>query len=85
VFPYSLGVLMNNEKVTHLPASVNYTPEQALKSALDQCEDGGLSDVMIIAYDWEGELYVRSSKMTRAEGLFMVERAREWSMHGGLE
>ncbi len=76
---------MNNEKVTYLPASVNYTPEQALKSALVQCEDGGLSDVMIIAYDWEGELYVRSSKMTRAEGLFMVERAREWSMHGGVE
>ena len=77
---------MNNEKVTHLPASVNYTPKQAHLSALDMCgDDGGLSDVMIIAYDWEGELYVRSSKMTRAEGLFMVEKAREWSMHGGLE
>jgi hypothetical protein len=49
------------------------------------CEDGGLSDVMIIAYDWEGELFVRSSKMTRAEGLFMVEKVREWSMYGGLK
>jgi hypothetical protein len=76
---------MNNEKVISLPASVNYTPEQALKSALDMCEDGGLSDVMIIAFDWEGDLFVRSSKMTRAEGLFMVEKAKEWSMYGGLE
>jgi hypothetical protein len=76
---------MNNEKVISLPASVNYTPEQALKSALDMCEDGGLTDVMIIAYDWEGELFVRSSKMTRAEGMFMAEKAKEWTMHGGLE
>jgi hypothetical protein len=40
---------------------------------------------MIIAYDWEGELFVRSSKLTRAEALFMVEKAKEWSMYGGLE
>jgi hypothetical protein len=78
---------MNNEKVINLPASTNYTPRQALLSALDMCkEDGtGLSDVMVIGYDWEGYLFVRSSKMTRAEGLFMVEKAREWSMRGGLE
>ena len=72
---------MNNEKVIELPASTNYTAEQALHSALK----ADLTDVMIIAYDWEGELFVRSSKMTRAEGLFMVEKAREWSMYGGLE
>lgn len=72
---------MNNEKVISLPASVNYTPEQALHSALK----ADLTDVMIIGYDEDGELFVRSSKMTRAEGLFMVEKAREWSMHGGLE
>jgi hypothetical protein len=44
-----------------------------------------LTDVMIIGYDQDGELFIRSSKMNRAEGLFMVERAREWSMHGGVE
>lgn len=72
---------MNNEKVIALPASTNYTAEQALQSAL-QME---LTDVMIIAYDFEGELFVRSSKMTRAEGLFMVKKAEEWSMYGGKE
>lgn len=72
---------MNNEKVTALPASTNYTAEQALQSAL-QME---LTDVMIIGYDFEGELFIRSSKMTRAEGLFMVKKAEEWSMYGGTE
>jgi hypothetical protein len=28
---------MNNQNIIALPASVNYTPEQALLSALDQC------------------------------------------------
>ncbi len=72
---------MNNEKVIALPASTNYTAEQALQSAL-QME---LTDVMVIGYDFEGELFVRSSKMTRAEGLFMVKKAEEWSMYGGKE
>lgn len=76
---------MNNEKVIALPASVNYTPEQALKSALDMCTNGRLTDVMVIGYDEDGDLIVRSSKMTRAEGLFMTKKAEEWTMYGGLE
>lgn len=72
---------MNNEKVIELPASTNYTAEQALHSALK----ADLIDVMVIGYDEDGDLFIRSSKMTRAEGLFMVEKAREWSMYGGLE
>ena len=70
---------MNNENVISLPASTNYTAEQALQSAL-QME---LTDVMIIGYDFEGCLFVRSSKMTRAEGLFMAEKAKHWAMTGG--
>lgn len=70
---------MHNEKVISLPASVNYTAEQALQSALQ----AALTDVMIIGYDEDGDLFIRSSKMTRAEGLFMVKRAEEWTMHGG--
>ena len=72
---------MNNEKVIALRASENYTAAQALQSAL-QAE---LTDVMVIGYDFEGELFVRSSKMTRAEGLFMTEKARHWAMTGGTE
>lgn len=72
---------MNNDKVMALPASTNYNAEQALNSALQ----ADLTDVMIIGYDQDGDLFIRSSRMTRAEGLFMTEKAREWSMHGGLE
>ena len=72
---------MNNEKVIHLQASTNYTPELALQQALKY----DLTDVMIIGYDEAGDLVVLSSKMTRAEGLFMVKKAEDWSMYGGLE
>lgn len=72
---------MNNEKIVELPASVNYTPEQALASALK----ADLTDVIVLGYDQDGDLFVRSSKMTRAEGLFMVKRAEHWCMVGGLE
>lgn len=72
---------MNNMNVIALPASVNYTAEQALKSALM----AELTDVMVLGYDAAGVLIVRSSKMTRAEGLFMAKKAEQWAMEGGLE
>ena len=72
---------MNNDKVIHLQASVNYTPELALNQALKY----DLTDVMIIGYDTDGVLVVLSSKTTRAEGLFMVKKAEEWSMYGGTK
>lgn len=74
---------MKNENVIALPASVNYTAEQALLSSLDYCRDAGLTDVIVLGYDADGDLYVRSSKLTRAEGLFMVKKAEEWCMLGG--
>ena len=71
---------MNNEKIIELPASVNYTPEQALASALK----ADLTDVIVLGYDQDGDLFVRSSKLTRAEGLFMVKKAEQWCMEGGI-
>ena len=76
---------MNNENVIALPASVNYTPEQALLSMLEFCRKDNLQDVICLGYDADGDLIVRSPKMTRAEGMFMAEKAKEWTMHGGLE
>ena len=72
---------MYNTNVIKLPASTNYTAEQALQSALQL----SLTDVLVIGYDVDGDLVVRSSKLTRAEGLFMVKKAEEWSMYGGVE
>ena len=72
---------MNNKNVIALPASVNFNAEQALQSALTE----GLTDVLVLGYDAAGVLIVRSSKMTRAEGLFMTKKAEQWAMDGGLE
>jgi hypothetical protein len=73
---------MNNEKVIALPASVNFTPEQALRSALEFCRNENLTDVLIVGYDADGGLITRSSKITRAEGLFLLEKAKDWIMNG---
>lgn len=72
---------MNNKNVIALPASTNYTPEQALHAAA-QFDD--LADVLIVGYDVSGDLLVRSSKMSRADAVFLLEKAKQWTMEGGL-
>jgi hypothetical protein len=71
---------MNNMNVIALPATTNLKPEQALNSVL-QLE---LSDVPVIGYK-DGHLVVRSSKMTCAEALFLLERGKSWALSGGQE
>lgn len=73
---------MNNKKVIELPASAHYTTEQAIDS-LDHRRDD-LTDVLVIGYDTDNDLFIRSSHMTRAEALFMLEKAKEWVMYGGI-
>jgi len=62
----------------------NMTPTQALYSALADAEQG-MQDVLIIAYDEDGDLYIRSSKMTCAEAFFMAHKAMQWAESGGEE
>jgi hypothetical protein len=71
---------MNNKEVIRLPASEHYTPIQALQSVLNE----DLDDVLVIGYDKSGELIIRSSKMNRADALFMIEKARDWTLNGGV-
>ena len=59
------------------------TPVQALHSALADCDNDGFQDVLIIAYDSNGALYIRSSKMTCAEAFFMANKAMRWAESGG--
>ena len=54
-----------NPNIINLPASENFSPAQALDSA----KKISLEDVLIIGYDKEGELVVRSSRMTRKDAL----------------
>lgn len=65
--------------VFRLPASTTFTPEQALNSALDD----GLTDVLIAGYDDNGDLVVRSSRLTCAEALFLATKMARWAESGG--
>ena len=72
---------MNNTNVIALPASTAFTPEQAMDSA----KSLELTDALIVGYDKDGALAVRSSRMTCAEALFLLEKAKHWAMSGGAE
>lgn len=59
-----------------LPASTTLTPEQALASAAMT----ELTDVLIVGYDLDGDLYVRSSRMDRKDALWMAEMLKRWAL-----
>lgn len=62
------------ENVSSLPASTTFTPEQAIASAASL----SMTEVLVIGYDEEERLVVRSSRMDRASALWLVEQARRW-------
>ncbi len=68
-----------------LQPTTTMTAEQALQSALVDAESNHLTDVLIIGYCGEGELYVRSSRLTCAEALFLTNKAARWAESGGIE
>lgn len=60
-------------EIKHLPPSSHMSVEQALESA----KDAGICSVLVIGESEEGTLITRSSKLTRAEALWLVELARD--------
>lgn len=52
-----------------LPAATTYTVEQALNDAKQM----GLEDVLILGYDVDGALVVRSSRMTNERAMFLIK------------
>lgn len=70
---------MNSKNVIALPASTNFNAEQALNSAL---KFDNMSDVLIVGYSADESFVVRSSRMTRAEALFLLEKAKAWALDG---
>ena len=65
-------------EILSLPASVNFNPQQALDSA----KKFNFSDVMIIGYE-DGDLVIRSSRLSRAEALWLLECAKLHAMDTG--
>lgn len=68
--------------ITALPATTTFTPKQALLSAMDFVDNDNLQDVLIVGYDGEGELIVRSSRMDRKDALWLAELLRNWAING---
>ena len=54
------------------------TPEECLSHCAMDHENFG--DVMVIGYDKDGDLIVRSSAMRRADALFMLMKAVDHAM-----
>ena len=67
--------------ITTLPASTTFTPKQALLSAMEFVENDNLQDVLIIGYDGDGELIIRSSRMDRKDALWLSELLRNWALN----
>lgn len=65
--------------VFRLPASSTFTAQQALESALGD----GLKDVLVMGYDADGALYIRSSRLTCAEAAFLAQKGLHWALSGG--
>jgi len=66
--------------ITALPASTTFTPKQALLSAMEFVENDNLQDVLIVGYDGDGELVIRSSRMDRKDALWLSEKLRSYAL-----
>lgn len=62
-----------------MPASFTFTPEQALDSA----KAADLEEVLVIGHDNRGEFFVRSSRMTCRDALWLAEKLRAYALSGG--
>jgi hypothetical protein len=71
--------------LVRLPPTTTMTAEQALQSALVDAEDKHLTDVLICGYDKDGDLYIRSSRLTCAESMFLCMKAMRWAETGGQQ
>jgi len=68
------------KNVLAFPATATMTPKQALLSALEFADNDNLQDVLIVGYDGDGVLLVRSSRMDRRDALWLSEQLRRYAL-----
>lgn len=68
---------MNN--VFAFPPTTTMTVKQALDSVNEMHEC--LTDVLIVGYDDDGDLFVRSSRMDRKDALWMAEQLKLYALY----
>ena len=71
--------------LVRLPPTSTMTAEQALQSAMVDAKDGFLTDVLIIGYDQDGDLFIRSSRLNCSQAFFLAHKAARWAQEGGVE
>ncbi len=49
-------------------------------SAMEFVENDNLQDVLIVGYDGDGELVIRSSRMDRKDALWLSEKLRSYAL-----
>jgi len=62
--------------ITRLKPSENFTVEQALNDSLNR----DLNECLVIGYDKAGDLFIRSSKMSIKDALWILEAAKRYTM-----
>lgn len=73
------------DKISPFPPSDTMTPAQALLSALQLVKAGGIEDVLIVGYASDGDLFVRSSRMSRKDALWLAEQLRRHALEDDEE
>ncbi len=68
------------KNVIAFPATDTMTPEQALLSAIEFAKNDNMQDVLVVGYDGDGELIVRSSRMDRKDALWLAEQLRKYAI-----
>lgn len=69
------------KNVLAFPATTTMTPTQALLSALEFANNDNMQDVLIVGYDGDGQLLVRSSRMDRKDALWLAEQLRDYALN----
>lgn len=68
------------KNVFAFPATDTMTPQQALLSALEFANNDNLQDVLVVGYDGDGALLVRSSRMDKKDALWLSEQLRRYAL-----
>lgn len=69
-----------SDNIFTFPPTDTMTPEQALQSALQFAEQEGLQSCVIVGYDNDDYLFVRSSRMDRKFALWLAEQLRLYAL-----
>lgn len=70
---------MTNNLVA-LPGRSDFTVEEALGQVLNEHRECPMQDVVIVGFDADGEVVIRSSATTRADANYLIDCAKMHAM-----